>query len=531
MTRHLHTSILLLSALGFALSGFIGLKFHQAEAERIEDAFRAQVDAVAALLGRELKLSFEALYALKWLYEGSQDVEPGEFKTVARSIRARHGAIEALGWSPRVAAGQRARFERGHHNQAPGLAFWELGREGAKVPAEGREEHFPLTRIEPLAGQESLLGFDIAASPSRREAMQRARASGEMVISSHLVPLSDASGEKGFLTLGPVYADAAEPRVGGERRLRGFVLGVFRIADIMANATADRERGGVAMTLVDATAPGASTVLYGQEPPDRSAHRGGLLYRKSLPDIADRHWVLVARASPEHVAARRTVLPYILGGMGMVLVTFFFTYVSLVSKHLAVERTVQRRTRELREANEKLERLSRFDELTGLANRRYFKEFLTAEWKRAVRRGSRVAILMIDIDCFKPYNDHYGHLAGDRCIERVAGTLRALFKRPADLVARYGGEEVSVVLADGTDVAALAEACRRAVEDLAIPHAASTVARVVTISVGASAVVPSRGMEADDLVRDADRALYRAKAAGRNCVRLGGPGQRSGSAG
>lgn len=187
--------------------------------------------------------------------------------------------------------------------------------------------------------------------------------------------------------------------------------------------------------------------------------------------------------------------------------------------------------RALAEANRRLEELSRTDGLTGVANRRQFEEVLEREWRRAWRNGGALALLMIDIDDFKKYNDRYGHQAGDDCLRRVAAALKGALARASDVVARYGGEEFVVVLPGSEQAPAIvaAERLRQRVEQLALPHEASTVAKTVTISVGVASLCPTEQESAQRLLSGADQALYGAKRGGRNrsCAAVfGKPGQR-----
>lgn len=164
--------------------------------------------------------------------------------------------------------------------------------------------------------------------------------------------------------------------------------------------------------------------------------------------------------------------------------------------------------------------LSTTDGLTGLANRRRFDEFLEREWRRSVREESALSLIFMDIDFFKEYNDHYGHLAGDDCLRHVAGVLGRLVQRPGDLVARYGGEEFACIL-PGTDqqgAAGLADKIMKSINGLNLPHVASPVASHVTLSFGVAAMVPERGQPPSELIRLADHLLYSAKKGGRNRV-------------
>jgi diguanylate cyclase (GGDEF)-like protein len=190
--------------------------------------------------------------------------------------------------------------------------------------------------------------------------------------------------------------------------------------------------------------------------------------------------------------------------------------------HDSLERRVAERTAQLEDANRKLATLSATDGLTGLANRRHFDEVLRSEWARAARNGQPLAVVMLDVDHFKKFNDCYGHQAGDECLVRVAQALQSVTRRASDLAARYGGEEFSIVLPNtGADEAReMGEALRHAVEQLDAVHERAPAGRV-TISVGIAIQWRQGASDPDALMRMADGALYRAKDAGRNCVMLG----------
>lgn len=188
--------------------------------------------------------------------------------------------------------------------------------------------------------------------------------------------------------------------------------------------------------------------------------------------------------------------------------------------HPAVVRARVKNHIELKQLRDRFEKLSLQDGLTGIANRRHYDESLQREWRRAQRNGSPLSLLMIDIDHFKRYNDHYGHLAGDDCLREVAALLAVVAIRAGDLAARPGGEEFAIVLGETATDGALqvAERVRHGVEALAIRHEDSPVAGVVTVSVGVATVTPRPNQSADYLVQLADDALYEAKSAGRNRI-------------
>lgn len=169
----------------------------------------------------------------------------------------------------------------------------------------------------------------------------------------------------------------------------------------------------------------------------------------------------------------------------------------------------------------RLEALSRTDGLTGVANRRHFDEFLQAQWQRARRGREPLSMIMLDIDRFKLYNDNYGHAAGDECLKRIAAALNEVAKRSSDFFARYGGEEFACILPntglEGAEV--VARRMRQAVAELALPHAFSDVAPLVTCSFGVACVQSTEDLTPESLLKAADDQLYAAKAQGRNAIR------------
>jgi len=177
---------------------------------------------------------------------------------------------------------------------------------------------------------------------------------------------------------------------------------------------------------------------------------------------------------------------------------------------------------ELGEKNRELQILAREDGLTGLANRRHFNEVLDAEVKRAVRTGHYLSLILCDVDFFKKYNDLYGHIAGDKCLQLIGAIMRSTFQRAGDLPARYGGEEFAAILpeTEPEQAAKLANRLRQELIVQALPHAQSGELGVVTLSVGVVGVRANRERSAEWMIREADQALYRSKENGRNRVTL-----------
>lgn len=200
----------------------------------------------------------------------------------------------------------------------------------------------------------------------------------------------------------------------------------------------------------------------------------------------------------------------------------YFQRKELVEKTEALDckiKELEQVKEELEQANRRLEMLSIHDALTDLYNRRGFDTKAEEEFQRCRRNNRPMALLMIDIDFFKRYNDHYGHQQGDRCLILVAGALANLVNRPGDLLVRYGGEEFLVMLPETDLLGAshMASSICRTISNLQIEHLESEIAEYLTVSVGAVAVQPDKFCLLQEIVQGADEALYEAKKKGRNC--------------
>ncbi|MGV2831374.1 diguanylate cyclase domain-containing protein [Myxosarcina sp. GI1(2024)] len=197
----------------------------------------------------------------------------------------------------------------------------------------------------------------------------------------------------------------------------------------------------------------------------------------------------------------------------------------LKAKNLRLEREIRQRQaaeRKLLELNQKLSVLATLDGLTQVANRHRFDEFFEREWRRLQREQFPLALILCDIDYFKQYNDYLGHQAGDICLKSVARAMTETVNRPADLVARYGGEEFAVILpkTPAKNALQVAEKIRQRIERLGLKHPRSSVSKFVSLSLGVACVIPSPKYDRHQLLVTADKALYEAKAKGRDCAVL-----------
>ena len=234
--------------------------------------------------------------------------------------------------------------------------------------------------------------------------------------------------------------------------------------------------------------------------------------------------LLIAVAlSKNEVLARWRTSVYISGAGTLFLMAILVLLGTRVIGQLIEHERLQLALREAQSAleatNASLQLLALSDSLTGLANRRHFDQRLSVEFKRAMREQSSLALVMIDVDYFKRFNDQYGHVAGDSCLQLAAGAVQGGQRRPGDIAARFGGEEFAILLpnTDLQGACAVAEAVRAAIADARFAHAGSPL-HIVTVSAGVYAGIPAKGAPARSLLEAADRNLYQAKAEGRNRV-------------
>ena len=502
---------------GFLLSSLSGWLLYNAEERTIISEFQKDVDERAASLYREMAINFETLRSLAILFNGEAVPEQKRFSFEAKKILTRHSDIQALEWIPRVPHSKRIAFESRQQQEFPEFEITERKEQGYMVTAEEREEYFPVYYIEPLIGNQAAFGFDLSSSATRLMTLEKSRDTATPQATASITLVQESERQSGFLAFIPIYKGLPSTIDKRRTNLKGFVLGVYRIGDIFISSALSVESLGIEMRLIDETQPTRPDTLHIHKIRTGFAVLENIVYRKVLPDIWGRQWSLMASPTLSYISVRRDMQPLTIFIFGIIATLFMVLYIRMISKRAeTIQRIVVEKTDELNDANKKLELLSRTDSLTEIANRRFMDEFLDKEWLRAIRSGTSISFVLIDIDFFKLYNDNYGHPEGDECLKNVAAMLKSQVSRPGDLVARYGGEEFALVLTDTDEAEFVANHCRRSIEALQIPHNFSKVADVVTISVGLCTVSPKKGTDPSLIIDFADKALYKAKEMGRN---------------
>ncbi|HIG44327.1 MAG TPA: diguanylate cyclase [Gammaproteobacteria bacterium] len=501
------------------LSCFSAWSLFQVEERAITSEFQNDTQERATSLYRQMDINFEALRSLAIIFNREGVPEPELFNLEARKIIVRHQAIQALEWIPRIKHSERSKYESDRRLQFSAFEITEQKTQGHMLTASERAEYFPVYYIEPLTGNETAFGFDLASSAIRLQALEQSRDSGLPQATASITLVQEHSNQLGFLAFLPIYSGFPLTVATRQEQLKGFVLGVYRINDIFASSALNGESPELSFRIVDETDSNSHDILHIDPPKSPFILHPTISHRVQLSDIWGRKWSLITSPSLNYISSRRDVLPLLTFLTGIIFTLFITMYLHITSRRAAIiESIVIQKTNELNEANEKLESLSRTDALTGIPNRRSLDEFIELEWLRAIRNRSSLSTILIDIDYFKNYNDNYGHIKGDECLRIVATRLNSLVHRPGDLVARYGGEEFILILSDTEDADQVADLCCQSIEDLQIPHEFSDVTSVVTISLGLCTTTPEKGTDPSLIIDNADKALYKAKSAGRNRV-------------
>lgn len=505
--------LLFLAVAGVLLTALVAVSLYRLESRAAAEAMLDEMHDRARFLSRELDAGIEALYTLGEVTRYVSPLVPEVFADVANSVLVRNPGVLAFEWLPHVRADQLPQFERAQQSYHPGYRVLDVAADRSRQPVAARPVYFPVAYVVPYNGSTPVLGVDFYGNPKRRTTLEQAWTSGALAASPPLRLLQLETDERGLLLVLPVFRGRPETPQMRRRTLRGFVIAAVDMKQLVTTVFGDIAHSTRYLQIEDITDPTDPQLLY-----HNAASRPQGLQSVSLAPVGGR--VLSISVSPLSGYQSPAYLPLavaLAGGL-MVLVVCGYLYL-LQRRGEIVSAQVADQTQALRQVNFRLAALSVTDPLTGLSNRRAFDDYLEQEWHRALRERSPLSLVLIDVDHFKRINDNYGHPAGDAVLRELAARLRTHFRRPADRVARFGGEEFAVILPSTASAEQQAERfCSRLA---ATPVAISADQNIeVTVSAGVAVLVPQSDLTPRDFIKRADEELYRAKREGRNCVRV-----------
>ena len=443
----------------------------------------------------------EAIDSVRRLFLASEFVSADEFHAFTDDLLKRLPGLQGLSYNPLITAGQRQEFEQQQANDPllNGYRITERNAKGELVDAGVRPRYVPVGYIEPLATNQAALGYDIFSNPSRAAAIRRAERSGSLQATDPITLVQEQGHQHGVLVLDPIKQK--------DGRLSGFAVGVYRLGDLLNSsfAKADAQRWqGIGFELRSRGRPGPEGLLAAHGPTSHPAKGWGV----DVPvSFAGQHWTLSLLPSQAALIQRQSTLPQQLLLACLLLIILNQAFLLVVTGKEQLEQ------REARISHY----LANRDPLTDLLNRRAFMAALEQARSEADRGAVPHALLVFDLDHFKPINDTAGHEAGDHALKQLSQCVSSVLRRD-DVLARLGGDEFAVILRNCTpgDAPRIAAKLLAAIQNLEISFGGQRF--VVTASLGIRCLDRRAGPLplSRDLLRDADQACYKAKSLGRN---------------
>ncbi|QUJ66219.1 CHASE domain-containing protein [Photobacterium sp. GJ3] len=527
-----------LLAAGLVLSVALWFFFSHLETNRIQRQFQSDVTETGHAFIQAMNAHFEALYSLQLTLDTQGIPDAEGFETLTGKILRRYPAITALEWIPEVPQEQRDAHEAQAARWLPGYVVTEQVASGERVAAGERSVYYPALYVAPMAGNEAVIGYDLGAHAFRFEAVQRARDSGRLQLTVPL-QLRHQGESQGILSLLPVY-EFPEPMSSVERQesLIGFVGGVFSPAHIFLSSAGNQVVQPFSFTLIDTLAPAGNRVVFSLVPEaekglasqqtrfhyvqknlasDQVSGNYDTRYRyvHQVLTKGGRRWVIEAMPRLEYIQAQASLMPWwIFGGVNLLFIlaatVLFFvfkrdqqTYDQLTAQH-----------DKLRAVNEKLERLSLKDPLTGIANQRAFEESLDITVRIARRDLSPMALLVIQIDDVAMFANQLSPEQFEDSVRRLAAELSRTLKRPADVLARLDDDRFVAILPNTNNGEVVARQLRTAAERLNLAEQTTHSSPYLTISIGALTVFDLEGLTAESVFHFAESQLQAAQQEG-----------------
>jgi diguanylate cyclase (GGDEF)-like protein len=508
--------IFMASAIGAALSIGAGLLVSQWEDRVGIREFHSVAENQSGILQNGIDQYLSRLVALRALFESSRDeISRRQFEIFAERILRDQTAIQSVSWIPRVSRAERAARERaavddgipGYHIKAVGL-----GPNGSLAPSPERDEYFPIFYSTEKPKTSPVFGIDLASERKRRETLERAWRNNKPATFADFRLHTGTGDQFGFIVVLPMYrqdlpSDTEEER---ERNLIGFVQGAFQTSVMIETILAAAPKPvGIDVFLFSTSAdPSAPPVnIYASrgraappQPATQAALMAGIHWSGELR-AGDGRWTLVALPASSEKFGIGHDRAWIILIAGLLVSGVVVAYLWASGRYAR-----------------RVEVLALTDPLTTLANRRAFLERLTMAFATSRRSAGPFAVLFLDLDDFKDVNDTLGHAIGDALLRQVVQRLRNTV-RPADLVARFGGDEFAILQADASDPVAAATLAARVGTCLAAPFEIEGHEVRITASIGISPYSADVAGPAA-MMMQADLALYRAKGDGRNCFRF-----------
>ena len=458
-------------------------------------------------LKRHMAATLDSLTQLEEVMAKQPEITRDGFEQAARTLIAGRPGIRALSWNPVVQQHEREAFQEEARRQVD-PAFVIKGE-----PLMADDPLVVVKFVEPMVSNEGTLGFNIFSRPNRRSAILEAT-DNHLPTATEVLPLKRAGQETpGFVMFRPVFYERGDDAqaVGDHHRLRGFVVGVFLVPEIIAGGLSDELINFIDIYIFEDNEVGRK--VYGNAQILEEQRAGlGLGYQFAIK-VVNHSWGVRLHINQDLVQSMQIgdSLYYLLI-VGILGSFAAFIILSAFGRHQQLSQLVKARTRELEAVNEQLEQFAFCDSLTGLPNRRLFLDRMEHALALAGRQNSKVALLFMDLNRFKQVNDSLGHEVGDTLLVEVAKRFSNEL-RDCDTLARFGGDEFTVMLENNPSTETIMSVAERLIACLRQPIQLSGESIITSTSIGI-AVFPQNGERMMELLRGADTAMYQAKESG-----------------
>ncbi|MEE8059875.1 MAG: diguanylate cyclase [Pseudomonadales bacterium] len=517
---------ILITFIGIAITVAVSVEIERAQKRLVTTELNANLERWNSLMAFSTNKEISLTRALVSMFEDSPIISQGRFKELSKNAITLYPDLDALFWIPLVTAEQRPFFETVMRAGKPSFFFKDYAGPAGFIPASPKPFYHPVIYLNDSDSAADYLGWDLS-SFSELDAMFASLKIADNNVSMRFIPsmqdlLNPANEHPVLQLLLAVPLNASVILSDGSIHSSDSYL-VFLVDFSLLTHYFDDFPGGDKLQISVTMGHGATKQIVWDVPPKSGVLDKDYAASTTFSNRAISNLDVTLIPTDEFFASKDTSNKYWVLSMGIssALILAFYLFI-MQRRFVMVQNVVEQRTDELQKAHHELDRLSRTDYLTGVANRRYFEENLQREWSRATRGKYPITLLIIDVDFFKAYNDHYGHIEGDYCLQQVVKALTLSINRSADQVARFGGKEFVVLLPDtNANGMALAERCRKKVAALQIEHLDSAVSNCVTVSVGVATLTPVGRQPARALVKAADDALYQARHGGHNQVSTG----------
>ena len=513
-----HVPVLISSVVGIILTCLLAAFIANNENELAEHDFINTAKKLSDEISSHITSSTRAIYHLSSYYQGSEHITHEEFNLYVGGFINQYPEIHAFEWIPRIPHSLRNKHEIQQAIYKQGYTITQKHNDKGMIPATKRDYYFPVTYIFPMKGNESAFGYDLASDPVRKSMLEQSVLTSDITLSHAINLVQEKDNSNAVLIAIPITKTGKVSQSLNNDYLLGFIIGVFRINPILHHIIEYDDFKQLDIDISEFSNNTEQASFYQRYTPKQSKQ---LYHYSSIINIANVKWKINIKGDPDLYHAY-TLLDYlIIFGIGLGFTTLLSAYIHLVCRNqkrayktsellsLEINKRV-RYEKKLLQSNNKLEALSREDPVMKIANRRAFNEYLMKEWKRAKRSGSPISLIIADVDNFKAYNDKYGHVVGDHCLRNIAEAFRKVAIRSSDLAARYGGEEIAVIMPETFEdgAATVAGNIHQAVTDLCIPHENSSTRSIVTISLGVTTIRNVDDYSIDQIIKLADAALY-----------------------